>query len=94
MPTNRACAYKENCIGFTWLTPTDYRLLILLANNAGTVLSSPQLLREVWRPAHTESSHYLRVYMGHLRQKPEDVSAQPRYLLTESEVSYRQFLPL
>ena len=76
------------------LTPTEYRLLTMLANNAGSVLSSPQLLREVWGPSHTESSHYLRVYMGHLRQKLEDDPAQPRYLLTESGVGYRLFLPL
>ena len=76
------------------LTPTEYRLLTMLATNAGSVLSSPQLLREVWGPSHVESSHYLRVYMGHLRQKLEDDPAQPRYLLTESGVGYRLLLPL
>jgi two-component system, OmpR family, KDP operon response regulator KdpE len=76
------------------LTPTEYRLLMMLANNAGRVLTNPQLLNEVWGPSHTESSHYLRVYMGHLRQKLEDDPAQPRYLLTETGVGYRLLLPL
>jgi len=76
------------------LTPTEYRLLTVLANNAGRVVTNPQLLREVWGPTHSESSHYLRVYMGHLRQKLEDDPAQPRYFLTESGVGYRLLLPL
>ncbi len=76
------------------LTPTEYRLLMVLVTNAGRVVTNPQLLREVWGPSHSESSHYLRVYMGHLRQKLEDDPAQPRYLLTETAVGYRLFLPL
>jgi two-component system KDP operon response regulator KdpE len=76
------------------LTPTEYRLLAVLATNAGRVVTNPQLLREVWGPSHSESSHYLRVYMGHLRQKLEDDPAQPRYLLTETGVGYRLLLPL
>jgi two-component system KDP operon response regulator KdpE len=75
------------------MTPTEYRLLTVLANNAGRVVTNPQLLREVWGPTHSESSHYLRVYMGHLRQKLEDDPAQPRYFLTESGVGYRLLLP-
>ena len=76
------------------LTPTEYRLLTVLAASAGRVVTNPQLLREVWGPSHSESSHYLRVYMGHLRQKLEDNPAQPRYLLTETAVGYRLLLPL
>lgn len=76
------------------LTPTEYRLLAVLATNAGRVVTNPQLLREVWGPSHSESSHYLRIYMGHLRQKLEDDPAQPRYLLTETAVGYRLLLPL
>ena len=75
------------------LTPTEYRLLGVLVNNAGRVVTSPQLLREVWGPSHSESSHYLRIYMGHLRQKLEDNPTQPRYLLTETAVGYRLHLP-
>ena len=76
------------------LTPTEYRLLSVLAANAGRVVTNPQLLREVWGPSHSESGHYLRIYMGHLRQKLEDDPAQPRYLLTETAVGYRLMLPL
>lgn len=76
------------------LTPTEYRLLSVLATNAGRVVTNPQLLREVWGPSHSESSHYLRIYMGHLRQKLEDDPAQPKYLLTETAVGYRLLLPL
>lgn len=71
------------------LTPTEYRLLSVLVSNAGRVLTQRQLLREVWGPAHSEQSHYLRIYMGHLRQKLEADPAQPRHLLTETAVGYR-----
>jgi two-component system KDP operon response regulator KdpE len=71
------------------LTPTEYRLLSVLVANAGRVLTQRQLLREVWGPSHGEQSHYLRIYMGHLRQKLEADPAQPRHLLTETAVGYR-----
>lgn len=74
------------------LTPTEYRLLVNLANSAGRVVTSLQLLREVWGPSFVDSSHYVRVYMGHLRQKLEDDPAQPRFLLTETGVGYRLLL--
>ena len=71
------------------LTPTEYRLLSVLVANAGRVLTHRQLLREVWGPSHAGQSHYLRIYMGHLRQKLEAEPAQPRHLLTETAVGYR-----
>ncbi|SDZ21033.1 two-component system, OmpR family, KDP operon response regulator KdpE [Variovorax sp. YR634] len=71
------------------LTPTEYRLLSMLVANAGRVLTQRQLLREVWGPSHSDQSHYLRIYMGHLRQKLEADPAQPRHLLTETAVGYR-----
>ncbi len=71
------------------LTPIEYRLLGVLITNVGRVLTQRLLLREVWGPSHSESSHYLRVYMGHLRQKLEDDPAQPKYILTETAVGYR-----
>ncbi len=74
------------------LTPTEYRLLSALVANAGSVVTNPQLLRKVWGPSHTESSHYLHIYMGHLRQKLEDNPAQPKYLQTETAVGYRLLL--
>lgn len=71
------------------LTPIQYRLLSVLARNAGKVLTHRQLLREVWGPAHAEDAHYLRIYMSQLRQKLEQDPTQPKYLITESGVGYR-----
>jgi len=75
------------------LTPIEYRLLTVLVKHIGRVVTNPQLLREVWGPSHLDSSHYLRIYMGHLRQKLEDDPAQPKYLLTETAVGYRLLVP-
>jgi two-component system, OmpR family, KDP operon response regulator KdpE len=75
------------------LTPIEYRLLSVLIANAGRVLTHRQLLREVWGPSHAEQSHYLRIYMGHLRQKLEIDPTQPRHLLTETAVGYRLLAP-
>lgn len=71
------------------LTPIEYRLLTVLVANVGRVITHKQLLRGVWGPSHSEQSHYLRIYMGHLRQKLEADPAQPQHLLTESGVGYR-----
>jgi two-component system KDP operon response regulator KdpE len=71
------------------LTPIEYRLLTLLIANTGKVLTHRQILREVWGPSHSEDGHYVRVYMGHLRQKLEDEPAQPKHILTETAVGYR-----
>lgn len=71
------------------LTPIEYRLLTTLIRHAGKVMTHRELLREVWGPNHSESSQYLRVYMGHLRQKLEDDPALPRYIQTETGVGYR-----
>ena len=71
------------------LTPIEYRLLGVLMANAGRVLTHRQLLREVWGPPYAGQSHYLRIYMGHLRQKLELDPAQPQHLLTETAVGYR-----
>ena len=71
------------------LTPIEYRLLGVLIANADRVLTHPYLLREVWGPTHAQSTHYLRVFMGNLRQKLEDDPAQPRHFITETGVGYR-----
>ena len=71
------------------LTPIEYRLLLQLVAQPGRVLTHRQLLREVWGPSHADQSHYLRIYLGHLRSKLEDDPAQPRHLLTETGVGYR-----
>ena len=74
------------------LTPIEFRLLAVLLNNAGKVLTQRQLLNQVWGPNAVEHSHYLRIYMGHLRQKLELDLARPRHFLTETGIGYR-FMP-
>ncbi|GGY07697.1 two-component system response regulator KdpE [Paludibacterium paludis] len=71
------------------LTPIEYRLLATLIQNAGRVLTHRELLRAVWGPSFSESHPYLRVYMGHLRQKLEESPAMPEFILTETGVGYR-----
>lgn len=71
------------------LTPVEFRLLAQLVAHPGKVLTHRLLLREVWGPSHVEHSHYLRIYMAHLRRKLEADPARPRHLLTETGVGYR-----
>jgi two-component system, OmpR family, KDP operon response regulator KdpE len=68
------------------LTPREYALLVLLARDAGRVVTHRQLLSGVWGPAHAEDVQYLRVYVGHLRQK---LGPAGRLLVTEAGVGYR-----
>lgn len=74
------------------LTPIEFKLLSALIRNAGRVITQRQLLLEVWGPTYSESSHYLRIYMGHLRQKLEIDPAQPKHIITETGVGYRLVL--
>jgi len=71
------------------LTPVEFRLLTQLVSHPGKVLTHRMLLREVWGPSHIEDSHYLRIYMAHLRAKLEADPARPRHLVTETGVGYR-----
>jgi len=71
------------------LTPTEYALLRLLVVHAGKVLTHRQLLTDVWGPAAVEQTHYLRVHIAHLRDKLEDDSSQPKFILTEPAIGYR-----
>jgi len=71
------------------LTPIEYRLIALLTQHAGKVLTHRQLLKEVWGPAHIEQTQYLRVYMTQLRHKIEKDPARPRFLINEPGVGYR-----
>lgn len=71
------------------LTPTEFRLLALLVSNPGKVLTQAQILRQVWGPNASNNSHYLRIYMGHLRQKLEETPARPQHFITENGVGYR-----
>lgn len=71
------------------LTPTEYRLLLVLVRNAGKVVTHRQLLKDVWGPESVSENQYLRVYMGQLRRKLETDPTRPRYLKTEAGVGYR-----
>jgi two-component system KDP operon response regulator KdpE len=71
------------------LTTTEYNLLRLLVRHAGKVLTHRQILREVWGPGHEEHTHYLRVYVAHLRDKIESAPSRPELILTEPGVGYR-----
>jgi two-component system KDP operon response regulator KdpE len=68
------------------LTPREWNLLAVLAKSPGRVLTQRQLLTAVWGPAHGEDAQYLRVYIGHLRQKLESAAS---LLRTEPGVGYR-----
>ena len=75
------------------LTPTEYDLLRLLAENEGKLLTHPAILRAIWGPAYHEESNYLHVYVSHLRRKIEPDPARPRYVLNQPGVGYRLVSP-
>ena len=74
------------------LTRTEYRLLEVLATNAGRLCTHRFLLEQVWGPGYEEESQYLRVYVANLRKKLDDPAA-PQLLLTEPGMGYRFVLP-
>lgn len=71
------------------LSRKEYDLLRILVSHPDKVISHQQLLTEVWGPAYVEETQYLRVYIGHLRQKLEDDGSEPKLILTEPGVGYR-----
>jgi two-component system KDP operon response regulator KdpE len=71
------------------LTPTEYDLLLMLAENAGKVLEHEMLLRGVWGQEYTKDNDYLKVYIWHLRRKLEKDPRDPKLLLTEWGIGYR-----
>jgi two-component system, OmpR family, KDP operon response regulator KdpE len=71
------------------LSPHEFDLLRVLAQNRGKLLTHRMLLREVWGPAYQVEAHYLHVYVSHLRRKIEADPSSPRYLLTEPGAGYR-----
>ncbi len=71
------------------LTRKEFDLLRLLVRNVGKVLTHDTLLRAVWGDRHVAETHYLRVHIGHLRQKLGDDPAAPRFIATEPGVGYR-----
>jgi two-component system KDP operon response regulator KdpE len=71
------------------LSKIEYDLLRLLARHAGKVLTHRQILQEVWGPGHENDTHYLRVYIAHLREKLESNPETPELIVTELGVGYR-----
>jgi two-component system KDP operon response regulator KdpE len=71
------------------LTVIEYKLLSALVRRAGQAVTHRQLLTEVWGPGHDDQSHYVRIYMVHLRRKLEPDPVRPRLFQTEAGVGYR-----
>jgi two-component system KDP operon response regulator KdpE len=71
------------------LTPIEFRLLELLARNAGKVLTHGQILKAIWGPNQASQTHYVRVHMAELRKKIEADPARPKLIVTELGVGYR-----
>jgi two-component system KDP operon response regulator KdpE len=76
------------------LTPNEFELLRVLAQNEGKLMTHPTILCEVWGPAYGAESHYLHVYVSQLRRKLEPDPSRPRYLLTEPGAGYRLVNPV
>lgn len=71
------------------LTRKEFDVVALLARHAGRLVGHKQLLSTVWGPAHLNDTHYLRIAVGHIRDKLGDDAADPRFILTEPGVGYR-----
>ena len=71
------------------LTRTEWGVLELLVRNEGKLVSQKDILRTVWGPGHERETHYLRIYLGQLRQKLERDPAAPVHLITETGMGYR-----
>ena len=71
------------------LTPIEYKLLVLLANNTGKVITHNYILREVWGNPAASDMRSLRVYMATLRKKLEKNTSEPKYIQTHIGVGYR-----
>jgi two-component system KDP operon response regulator KdpE len=71
------------------LTPKEYDLLRYFIANRGKMLTHKQILKEIWGPAHSDDTQYLRVYIGQLRDKIESKKSQVRMIVTEPGVGYR-----
>src|SRR4051794_9361665 len=71
------------------LTPTEWELVRRLVTNPGRLLTQKWLLQQVWGPAYSTETNYLRVYLAQLRHKLEPDPSRPRYFLTEPGMGYR-----
>jgi two-component system KDP operon response regulator KdpE len=85
LPDRRVTRAGEN----VHLTPIEFDVLRVLAQNRGRLVTHRQLLHEVWGPSYGEETHYLRVHVAHIRAKLEPDPARPIYILTEPGVGYR-----
>jgi two-component system KDP operon response regulator KdpE len=76
------------------LTPTEFSLLKFFISHTGKMLGHREILREVWGPAHSDDTQYLRVFVGQLREKLEKDPSSPTIITTEPGIGYRmEFLP-
>jgi two-component system KDP operon response regulator KdpE len=75
------------------LTRKEFDLLRLLAQNAGRIVTHRELLHKLWGPAQEHETHYLRIYVGHVRHKLGDDPMNPRYIENEPGVGYRFLMP-
>ena len=71
------------------LTPTQWHVVEVLVRNRGRLVSQRQLLKEVWGPAYSDETHYLRVFLAQIRRRLEPDPAHPRYFITEPGMGYR-----
>lgn len=71
------------------LTPTEFKLLIVLLESSGRVVTQRDLLEQVWGHEYADDKYYPRVYISQLRRKIEPDAARPIYILTEHRVGYR-----
>ena len=71
------------------LTPKEYEILRYFMINRGRMLTHKQILNEIWGPAHSDNTQYLRVYVGQIREKLEADPANPQIIITEPCVGYR-----
>lgn len=75
------------------LTPTEWRMLAVLARHRGRVVPHETILKEVWGPSYGHEANYLRVYANQIRRKIEPDPREPRYLITEAGVGYTLKVP-
>ena len=71
------------------LTKKEFEVLAFLGKHAGRLVTHGQLLTTIWGPAHVEDTHYLRIAVGHIREKIGDDAISPKYILTEPGIGYR-----
>ncbi len=71
------------------LSPTEFDILKILAQNKEKIVTQKYLLEKIWGPTYLNESHYLRIYVGQIRKKIEKDPARPEHLLTEPGIGYR-----